>query len=57
MSTFENASHTVSRFSQVTLNLIEDQTFPAISQQSSAGRSTTPLQAFIVLNIDSFRTA
>jgi len=41
MSTFENASHTVSRFSQVTLNFIEDQT----------------LQAFIVWNIDSFRTA
>ena len=57
MSTFENASHTVSRFSQVTLNLIEDQTFPAISQLSSAGRSTTPLQAFIVWNIDSLRTA
>ena len=34
MSTFENASHTVSRFSQVTLNLIEDQTFPAVSQLS-----------------------
>jgi len=32
MSAFENASHTVSRFSQVTLNFIEDQTFPAISQ-------------------------
>jgi len=47
MSTFENASHTVSRFSQVT----------ALSQLSSAGRSTTPLQGFIVLNIDSFRTA
>jgi len=46
MSTFENASHTVSRFSQVTLNLIEDQTFLAISQLSSAVRSTTPLQAF-----------
>jgi len=57
MSAFENASHTVSRFSQVTLNLIEDQTFPAVSQLSSAGRSTTTLQAFIVLNIDSFRTA
>jgi len=57
MSTFENASHTVSRFSQVTLNLMEDQTFPAISQLSSAGRSTTPLQAFVVLNIDSLRTA
>jgi len=57
MSTFENASHAVSPFSQVTLNLIEDQTFPAISQLSSAGRSTTPLQAFIVLNIDSLRTA
>jgi len=53
MSTFEN----VSRFTQVTLNLIEDQPFPAISQLSSAGRSRTPLQAFIVLNIDSFRTA
>jgi len=58
MSTFENASHAVSPFSQVTLNLIEDQTFPAISQLSSAGRSTTPLQAFIVLKkIDSLRTA
>jgi len=57
MSTFKNASHAVSRFSQVTLNLIEDQTFPAISQLSSAGCSTTPLQALIVLNIDSFRTA
>jgi len=57
MSTFENASHTVSRFLQVTLNLIEDQTFPVIGQLSSAGHSTTPLQAFIVLNIDSLRTA
>ena len=51
-------SHThTHRYTQLTLNLIEDQTFPAISQLSSAGRSTTPLQAFIVLNIDSLRTA
>jgi len=34
---------------------LEDQTFPAVSQLSSAGRSTTPLQAFVVWNIDSFR--